>query len=95
MIQTGREWYCTGKTPEWNLDSGNGERVFRAPDIAFSLPFPAPPTVQLAVGGVDSSANLRVTLQAYDIEPGEFSIRIGTWGDTAIHQLWVTWIAHD
>ncbi len=96
MIQTGTAWYSV-QTPGWNLHVGTGPRSFRTPDISFQPQFPAPPTVVLAIGGVDSEhvTNLRATLQAYDIEPEEFSIEIGTWGDSAIYQLWVTWIAHD
>lgn len=93
MILTGVEWYCVAKTPGWNLSSGSGERVFRSADIKFGSPFTAPPTVHLALGGVDITGGVRVTLQEFDVEPGEFNIQIGTWDDTAIHQLWVRWIA--
>ena len=55
------------------------------------------PRVVLALAGVDCSkeANLRLDLEAYDIEPGEFSIRIKAWDDTLVYGVLVTWIAHD
>lgn len=96
MIQTGVEWFGVANTPQWNLHTGNGERIYRSADIKFNPPFTAPPHVVLSVGGIDVENGVRLTLIPYeDIEAGEFNIRIGTWGDTKLHQLWVTWIAHD
>lgn len=96
MIQTGMVLYST-EAPDWNLDTGTGERSFRTPDVSINQPFDAAPNVVLAVAGVDCSqaTNLRLALEAYDIEPGEFSIRIKTWDDTLIYGVLVTWIAHD
>ncbi len=95
MLQTGTVWYGVD-SPGWNLHSGTGERVFRAPDVSFDPPFGTPPKVMLAVAGIDSdqTTNLRVVLEAYDVEPGEFSIRINTWDDTLVYNVWVAWIAH-
>jgi H-type lectin domain len=95
MIQTGMVLF--GDSPEWNLSAGSGERFFRTPDVCFDPPFETAPAVVLAMAGVDSAytANLRIALEAYDIEPGEFSIRIRTWDDTLLFNVLVTWIAHD
>jgi hypothetical protein len=96
MIQTGTAWY-TADSPEWNLHTGTGDRFFRPADVKFDPPFDASPHVVLALAGVDCSheANLRLDLEAYDIEPGEFSIRIKAWDDTLVFGVQLTWIAHD
>ena len=96
MIQTGSANYGV-HSPEWNLLDGTGDRSFRAPDISFDPPFDTTPRVSLALAGIDNdvTANLRVALEAYDIEPGEFSLRIITWADTKLYSVAVTWIAHD
>jgi len=97
MIQTGTAWYDVVNTPEWNLNAGIGDRSVRTPDIPFNPPFSQPPHVVLALAGVDSerTANLRVALEPHDIEPGEFSIKIKTWHDTALYGVGVAWIAYD
>ena len=96
MIRSGTAWYGT-ESEGWNLHTGLGERSFRTQDVSFDAPFSTPPKVLLALGGIDSdrTTNLRVVLEAYDIEPGEFSIRIRTWDDTVIHNVLIAWIAHD
>ena len=96
MIQTGSINYGV-HTPEWNLLTGTGDRSFRPADIAFDPPFDTTPKVVLSLAGVDNDAgaNLRVALEAYDIEPGEFSLRIFTWADTRLYSVAVTWLAHD
>ena len=70
MIRTGTAWYGVD-SPGWNLHTGAGERAFLSPDVFFDAPFAAPPTVLLAIGGIDSDhmTNLRVVLEAYDVEP--------------------------
>ena len=95
MILTGFVWYNVNLTEGWTLASGSGERVFRSQDIQFNPPFQTPPAVALAISGIDSEKGLRLTLQAFDVEPGEFNIRLGTWAETAIYQVWITWIAFD
>jgi H-type lectin domain len=96
MIQTGMAGFGVD-SPDWNLNTGIGERSFRTPDVSFDPPFDSAPHVVLAIGGVDIAnlANLRLGLEAYDVEPGEFSIRIRTWSDTQLYNVLVTWIAHD
>jgi hypothetical protein len=96
MIKTGMARYGVD-LPDWNLHTGTGDRSFRTPDVSFDSPFDTPPNVVLAVGGIDSAqtANLRLALEAYDCEPGEFNIRISTWADTLLFNVVVTWIAHD
>jgi hypothetical protein len=96
MIQTGVARFDS-QMNGWNLSTGTGVRSFSSPDIAFQPPFPAPPTLVLALSGLDSehSVNLRVTLQPYDVEAEEFNIIISTWDDTILHGVTVTWIAHD
>lgn len=96
MIRSGTVSYGT-ESPAWNLDSGFGDRSFRTQDVMFDVPFDAPPKVLLALAGIDSehTTNLRVVVEAYDIEPGEFSIRVRTWHDTVIYNVLIAWLAHD
>lgn len=96
MIQTGVVEYnpqCSG----WNLASGTGERTFTGPDIKFQPPFSAPPSVVLALCGIDSdhATNLRLTLRTSDVEPDEFNIMVSTWDDSLVYSVLVTWIAID
>lgn len=96
MIRSGTLW-CGTESPGWNLDSGFGDRTFRALDVTFETPFEVPPKVLLALGGIDSAhmTNLRVVAEAYDIEPGEFSVRVRTWDDTIVYNVQIAWLAHD
>ena len=97
MIQTGLVGLGYSATPGWNLNVGSGERSFISTDVPFDPPFASPPKVALALGGVDSGhdRNLRIILTPHDVDVREFNIRINTWGDTMIFQVWVTWIAFD
>jgi H-type lectin domain len=58
---------------DWRLNSGTGHRKFHA-TIKFPEPFAAPPQVAVALTGVDASntTNLRVWIEAGDIETHEF-----------------------
>lgn len=96
MIQSGRLHYNVD-TRGWDLASGSGERWLEPPDIEFETPFATAPKVVLALAGVDSdqATNLRLNLEAYDIGPEEFSVRISTWDDTLVYAVWITWIAHE
>ena len=97
MIQTGMTWLGYSETPGWNLNGGNGERSFISTDIPFNPPFATPPTVALSLGGIDSAhdTNLRVILTPFDVDQREFNVKLQTWGDTLIFQVWVTWVAFD
>ena len=52
MIQSGLLHY-NAETRGWDLASGSGERWIEPPDVKFEAPFPAPPTVVVALSGVD------------------------------------------
>ena len=97
MIQTGVASFDQGSTPRWNLNSGTGDRSFESVDIGFPQPFAAPPNVAVALSGVDGehNVNLRVWVEAVDVEGHEFNIRIHTWADTLLYLVRVTWIAFD
>lgn len=84
-------------THGWNLHAGSDRRDFISPDIPFPRPFGAPPTVIVAVSGIDSehSTNLRVFADVTDVENDEFNIHLFTWGDTLIYSVQLTWIAYD
>ena len=96
MVRSGTLWYGT-ESPGWSLNTGFGDRTFRALDVTFDPPFEVAPNVLVALAGVDSehATNLRVVVEAYDIEPGEFSIRVRTWHDTILYNVQIAWLAHD
>jgi hypothetical protein len=96
MIQSGTIYYGVD-SQDWTLHEGTGRRVFRPPDVRFDTPFSTTPNVVLSLRGIDSdnNANLRLWVEAFDVEPEEFSIRVLTHGDTLIYNVWVAWIAHD
>jgi hypothetical protein len=96
MIQSGTLHFNV-ETRGWDLAMGAGERWLEAPDVPFETPFSSAPKVALALTGVDAdqTTNLRLNIEAFDIEAHEFSVRISTWDDTLVYAVWVTWIAHD
>jgi H-type lectin domain. len=79
---------------EWHLNSGTGHRRFRE-TIKFPEPFTTPPRVAVALTGVDSSntTNLRIWIEAQDIETHEFDLLVNTWDDTIIYGVSGVWIA--
>ena len=93
MIQTGTAFYDSN-TRGWTLNAGTGDRSFTSPDIRFSSPFSAPPTIALALAHIDSE-RVRVALETFDVQVDEFNIVIKTWADTLLYGVGVTWIAHD
>ena len=97
MIQTREHQFGYATAPGWTLNTGSGFRQFRSPDIKFNPPFTTPPTVALALSGIDGdrTTNLRVQLEASDVEADEFNVIVTTWDDSLVHQVWVTWIAYD
>jgi hypothetical protein len=77
---------------------------FRSADLAFPQRFPGTPTVVLSLAGIaallpsagtSSVTDLRVELDAEDVQPEEFNIRIRTATNTHLYDVWVNWIAHD
>jgi hypothetical protein len=82
-------------SPDWNLHEGTGPRRFQSPDIRFHEAFTTPPTVVVAIASLDTEhqANTRVVVYTADVEADEFNIRIQTWDDSLVYQVWVTWIA--
>ena len=79
---------------EWRLGSGTGHRIFRA-TIKFPEAFPVAPRLAVALTGVNSSntTNLRVGIEAQDIEMQEFDLVVNTWDDTLIFGITGVWIA--
>ena len=54
MIQSGLLHY-NAETRGWDLAvRESGERWIEPPDVKFEAPFPAPPTVVVALSGVDA-----------------------------------------
>jgi hypothetical protein len=96
MIQSG-VIHLSAQMQGWTLNTGTGDRTFLSPDIGFQPPFGSPPKVLVALAGIDAehAANLRVIIEAVEIENDEFNIRVNTWADTSIHSVQVAFIAHD
>jgi hypothetical protein len=96
MIQSGFV-HLGVDTEGWNLHAGSDRRDFTSADIPFSRPFGSPPTVVVALSGIDSehSTNLRVFADAADVESNEFNIHLFTWGDTLVYSVLLSWIAYD
>ena len=96
MIQSG-VIHLSVQMPGWTLNTGNGDRTFLSPDIGFLPPFGSPPRVLVALSGVDAdhNANVRVIVEAVEIENDEFNIRVNTWADTSLHSVQVTFLAYD
>ncbi|HEV7586750.1 MAG TPA: H-type lectin domain-containing protein [Longimicrobium sp.] len=94
QIQAGTVSYGYG-TSGWTLNIGSGARSFTTPDITFPTAFSTPPTMIVALYGVDAgnSANLRLTVATADIEASEFNVVFNTWADSVIYTVWVSWIA--
>jgi hypothetical protein len=108
MIQSGTIHFGVDAeaSPNWALHiSPDGDETqplwrsteFRTPDLPFAQAFAGTPTVVLSLAGIDSDHqfNLRLRLDAEDVQPDEFNIRISTWGDTLIYHVWVNWIAYE
>ena len=99
MIQTGIT-FLDSQAPGWNLNipPATGQtKSFHSQDIPYHQPFSARPTnVVLAVSGIESTGrDLKFQILPSDVEAHEFNIRIDMWGETILHKVVVTWIAHD
>ena len=81
--------------PKWQLLDGQGKRPFQK-RIDFPHSYEEPPIVVVALTGldVDKSMNLRVEVDAPDVDRNGFSIVFKTWSNTKIYSVWVQWIAH-
>lgn len=94
-MQTGTFNFSQTTDPsEWRLNIGTGERRFHK-TIKFPEPFNTPPRVAVALTGIDSSSstNLRISIEAQDIEAQEFDVVVNTWADTVIYGVFGAWIA--
>jgi hypothetical protein len=95
QVQTGTFFYGYETNPsEWNLDKGIGRRSFDA-EIKFPQPFTTPPTVMIALSGLDASngAGTRVAVASSDVTQLDFEVVATTWADSVVAQVWGTWIA--
>jgi hypothetical protein len=80
--------------PNGYMWTGSGERdVLKYVD--FPTSFKRKPSVSAALATVDSSkdANLRVNVSVQDITNDGFNVRVGTWGDTKLAAVSISWIA--
>ena len=74
--------------------TGTGKRE-RRKSVAFSAPFAAVPTVQVAISMIDMDHchNHRIDLSAAAITQTGFEIVFRTWGDTRVARVRVNWLA--
>ena len=81
--------------PKWQLLNGQGERPFKK-RIDFKTPFDEPPTVTVSLSGIDSdkSHNLRIKVEAKDVDRNGFYISLLTWSATRVYRVWVQWVAY-
>jgi H-type lectin domain len=77
------------------LDPGTeSERVVRH-HVVFERSFSAPPVVHVGIVGIDVSKddNVRVRVRALDITSRGFVLEAGTWLNTKIWSVDVSWLA--
>ncbi len=80
----------------WTLNRGTGERVDKYYN-GFTRPFTKAPKVMVALSHIDAakSTNVRIDVQAINIDSNSFDIQMKTWSDTIVYGLAVEWIATD
>lgn len=94
LIQSGN--YSAGREKAmWQLLEGRGERFFQA-RVEFAKPFKEPPIVTMSLSGldVDKADNLRVRVEARDVDRNGFTVFLMTWWETQVYRLWVQWVAY-
>jgi hypothetical protein len=93
-VQTGTVLYNYSVTPGWPMTSGTGHRPFSA-KISFPQPFREPPTVTVALTGLDSDhrVNTRITIAAENVTKEGFTLSALTWADSIIYGVWGIWLA--
>jgi hypothetical protein len=83
--------------PDWNnfqnLQPGQpGDRTLTT-TIKFTPDFIVEPKVLVSLSKIDVESIARIRLEAVNITPKGFMLRYGTWQDTKIYQLTISWIA--
>ena len=82
----------------WNsghyMNSNSGRRSFTL-HINFPESYDKKPNVSVSIKGLDSdkNANLRVNTKAINITNSGFDIKIETWHDSALYNVWGSWIS--
>jgi len=82
--------------PGWTLNKGSGERIDKYYH-GFVQSFTKTPKVMVALSHIDAakSTNVRIDVQAINIDPNSFDVQMKTWSDTIVYGLSVEWIATD
>ena len=93
-IQSGSFHYDTHSS-DWNLDQGEGDRLFRR-EIKFGAQFKSPPQVIVNLSGFDieNNTNARLSLSTEDITDRDFCLTVFTWDKTLVYGINGTWIAY-
>ena len=80
----------------WTLNEGTGERTVKYYN-KFTTPFSKAPKVMVALSLIDASkdANVRINVQAINIDSNSFDVQMVTWADSIVYGLDVDWIATD
>jgi hypothetical protein len=95
MIQSGFVELTSQGLP-WPLSGGAGRREFVSPDVQFPQPFAFTPRMQVALSGLTTiGGDLILTIDAVNVQPEEFNIRVVVDGNTQMEHIRVTWFAHD
>lgn len=85
-------------TDGWNLAHlGSDDREIRTfnVEVAFAIPFAAPPVVHLGLTGfdIDQRDSGRVTLKTGEISSSGFQATISTWAYSRIYAVEFNWVA--
>jgi hypothetical protein len=98
QLQCGRIHRTAHRTTasEWNLHTGEGSREWRK-RINFDVSFSQTPAIIVGFSVLDivNSDDFRANVEADNITTDGFDLKIGTWGETEVWSVAVSWIAYD
>lgn len=80
----------------WQLHTGTGDRIYER-FVPFETPFQTIPKVVLSLVSVDTgvTATTRVRVEPTNITLQGFYVRVGTWMDSIVYAVGVSWIAYN
>lgn len=93
-IKTGEFLVDYVKTPNYNLDKGEGQREQNV-EVRFDTPFANTPTIILGTNKIDAEAttNLRYEIKTTFVTKEGFIVKVITWADSKIYQIGGSWVA--
>ena len=74
--------------------SSTGDRSFKK-HISFDEKYEKKPHVMVSIRGIDSykDVNLRLYANAENIDTSGFDLIIGTWADSLVFKVYISWIS--